>query len=58
MRAAFSKSDNPLLQAAQQALKQQLGLAEAVFGQPQTFTPSATHVFLVALMICIIVNRR
>lgn len=56
MRLAYAKSANPVLQSAEQAAKQLAGFADAIFGQG--FTPSATHVFLVAIMVCMLANRR
>lgn len=58
MRAAAGKASNDVLAALQATLKQHLAFAESIFGQPHTFTPSATHVLLVAIMICLLANRR
>ena len=58
MRAAAGRASNDVLAALQATLKQHLAFAESIFGQPHTFTPSATHVLLVAIMICLLANRR
>ena len=43
-------------QAVQPALKNQLTWLESIFGAPATFTPTTTHVILVAILLWLMVN--
>lgn len=44
-------------QVVQPAFRQYLTSLEAAFGNPATFSPTATHVLLVAVMLVLIANR-
>jgi hypothetical protein len=46
----------PLLDIARPSLQQHLSYLEATFGPPATFTPSVTHVLLVAIMLVLLAN--
>ncbi|KAL4422813.1 hypothetical protein ABPG75_009010 [Micractinium tetrahymenae] len=57
-RFVYQKSRNPVWEVVQPPLRQQLAFFESVFGQPATFTPTTTHVLLVAIMIALIVHTQ
>ena len=56
-RAAVARTGVPALQTAQQFLRTQLQFAESIFGPPGSYTPSATHVLLVAILIALLQRR-
>ena len=55
-RFVYQRSSNALWRAVQPVLKQQLTFFESIFGQPATFTPSTTHVILVAILLALVVH--
>ena len=55
-RFTYQKSGNAVWQALQPALKNQLTWLESIFGAPATFTPTTTHVILVAILLVLMVN--
>lgn len=57
-RVVYQKHSNVVWETVQPALRQQMAFFESIFGQPATFTPSVTHVLLVAIMLVLIVNQR
>ncbi|PSC76445.1 spermidine putrescine ABC transporter ATP-binding [Micractinium conductrix] len=55
-RLAYQKQGGPFGEYVQPTLRNHVQFLESIFGQPATFTPSVTHVLLVAIMLVLIVQ--
>ena len=58
VQAAAARSRSPLLSdLLQPALRRLLPALEGSFGSPRSWSPSATHVLLVAILIVLLARR-
>lgn len=56
-RVILSKSSNPIAQTVQQFARTQLTFLESICGAPASFTPTFTHVLLVAILLAMLTRR-
>lgn len=52
-----ARSHNPLVEAVQPLLRNQLAVMKASLGSPDSFNPTTTHVILVAILIVLLAQR-